>query len=265
MIAQFLYDGSWFGLCTCLFACYEYKLPDVNVGEAESAGHLLFGESKFIETDEVKARRVIAGIQRKAGKTGVEAAYSVYLSEIAGRENLLLRYLRYLMSGENAHNNFGDPDVLAVQQIAKKVSRERHRMKAFIRFSVGSDGLFYAGVEPYYNVLPLVVTHFKDRYADQRWLIYDLKRKYGFYYDLQDVAEVQLRHQPAHVNTNSSLLDVQEEHYQILWQQYFKSVNIPARKNTRLHVQHVPKRYWKHLTEKWRYGDDPALAQNKTR
>ncbi|MEB0249591.1 DUF4130 domain-containing protein [Mucilaginibacter sp. 5B2] len=25
---------------------------------------------------------------------------------------------------------------------------------------------------------------------------------------------------------------------------------MPSRKNTKLHVRHIPKRYWKHLTEK---------------
>jgi probable DNA metabolism protein len=38
--------------------------------------------------------------------------------------------------------------------------------------------------------------------------------------------------------------------YQNLWKNYFNSVNIASRKNTRLHVRHIPKRYWRHLTEK---------------
>ncbi|MGK4566274.1 DUF4130 domain-containing protein [Flavobacterium sp. 3HN19-14] len=38
--------------------------------------------------------------------------------------------------------------------------------------------------------------------------------------------------------------------YALLWNDYFKSTNIPARKNMKLHLQHVPKRYWKYLTEK---------------
>ena len=32
--------------------------------------------------------------------------------------------------------------------------------------------------------------------------------------------------------------------------EYFKSTNIKSRKNMKLHLQHVPKRYWKYLTEK---------------
>ena len=42
-------------------------------------------------------------------------------------------------------------------------------------------------VQPDFNVLPLIEKHFRERYADQRWLIYDVRRKYGLYYDLQTV------------------------------------------------------------------------------
>jgi probable DNA metabolism protein len=48
----------------------------------------------------------------------------------------------------------------------------------------------------------------------------------------------------------AAIFDEKEELYQHLWQQYFKSVNIVSRKNTKLHIQHMPKRYWKYLTEK---------------
>ncbi len=58
-------------------------------------------------------------------------------------------------------------------------------MEAFVRFQLIKDGLYYATVQPDYNVLPLILKHFKDRYADQRWLIYDTLRKYGILYDLE--------------------------------------------------------------------------------
>ena len=41
-----------------------------------------------------------------------------------------------------------------------------------------------------------------------------------------------------------------ETDYQELWKAYFKSVDIPERRNLKLHLQHVPKRYWKYLVEK---------------
>jgi probable DNA metabolism protein len=111
------------------------------------------------------------------------------------------------------------------------------------------DQLYYAIIQPDFNVLPLIANHFKERYADQRWLIYDCRRKYGLCYDLREVSEVMI-----HFNEGNSeeenVYDEKESLYQELWKQYFDSVNIKARRNMKLHIQHVPKRYWKYLIEK---------------
>jgi probable DNA metabolism protein len=80
-------------------------------------------------------------------------------------------------------------------------------------------------------------------------LIYDLKRKYGIYYDLETVEEIKLEFGHTSAEGESIFCEAEEE-YQTLWKDYFKHVNIESRKNTKLHLQHVPKRYWKHLTEK---------------
>ena len=49
-------------------------------------------------------------------------------------------------------------------------------MEAFVRFQCTKDQLYYAIIQPDYNVLPLISKHFEKRYADQRWLIYDIRR-----------------------------------------------------------------------------------------
>ena len=49
---------------------------------------------------------------------------------------------------------------------------------------------------------------------------------------------------------SADLLAEAEPDYQVLWKSYFDSVNIPERKNMKLHLQHVPRRYWKYLSEK---------------
>jgi len=125
-------------------------------------------------------------------------------------------------------------------------------MKAFIRFVKSDDGLYTAVVEPDFNVLPLIVEFFKNRYADQDWLIYDLRRNYGFHYSANEIHEVS-------GNINDTIpnpyglelnIDPKELEYQHLWSTYFKSTNIEARKNLKLHLRHVPKRYWKYLVEK---------------
>jgi probable DNA metabolism protein len=140
---------------------------------------------------------------------------------------------------------------MRISEIIRMARREKHRMEAFVRFQKLKDETFYSAVEPDFNVLPLLIRHFKNRYADQKWIIYDIKRGYGLYYDLHDIQYISLDfsevNNPANVITAFSH---DESIYQHLWKNYFTSVNIVSRKNTRLHLRHIPKRYWKHLTEK---------------
>jgi probable DNA metabolism protein len=139
-----------------------------------------------------------------------------------------------------------------IQQTSRKVHREKHRMEAFVRFQLTKQGLYYSIIQPDYNVLPLISKHFKDRYADQQWLIYDARRKFGLYYNLEEVEAVEMNF-TIQAGDKKSLLEIHDEKedlYQQLWRQYFSSVNIAARRNMKLHIQHMPKRYWKHLIEK---------------
>ena len=124
----------------------------------------------------------------------------------------------------------------------------------FVRFQKAADGTFFAAVEPQFNALPLAVDHFKDRFADQRWLIYDVKRQYGYYYNLTEMEEVTFEDpRQAHLVTgmlNETLMDNDEKLFQKLWKTYFKSICIKERWNPRKHRQDMPVRYSKYLTEK---------------
>lgn len=248
-----MYDGSYIGLLTCIYEVYEYKINDADICRESNAPQSLFGKTHSVITSDVKAGKVLVKLKEKFSHAAVSQFYKTFLSEIAGIENYMLRYIRYGLSvKESIENDYSHPDVLMLQQTSRKVHREKHRMEAFVRFQLTKDGLYYSIVQPDFNVLPLIAKHFKDRYADQRWLIYDATRKYGLYYDQNDVSEVSMSFDTDLSNASllASIHDEKEELYQKLWQQYFSIVNIAARKNMKLHIRHMPKRYWKHLVEK---------------
>ena len=120
-----------------------------------------------------------------------------------------------------------------------------------MRFELLKDGVYFAEIYPDFNVLTLIIRHFKNRYQDQKWMIYDFKRGYGVYYDLKTTEIVTLDNdKQILLQKGDSIFDEKEINYQKLWVEYFDHTNIKERKNTKLHVQHVPKRYWKYLTEK---------------
>ena len=248
-----LYDGSFEGLLTAIFEVYEYKLTATKIFRQAEANAALFGKTHIVQPDTTKADRVYNKLKEQLTPVALSRFYKTYLSELPGIENRLLSYVQYILSSKlPVENNYSHPDVLMIHQISRKVDREKHRMEAFVRFQLTKDGLYYSIIQPDFNVLPLISKHFKDRYADQRWIIYDARRRYGLYYNLADVATVEINFTAGMSDKEglATIHDEKESFYQQLWQQYFSSVNIGARKNMKLHIQHMPKRYWRYLVEK---------------
>ena len=113
--------------------------------------------------------------------------------------------------------------------------------------------MFFAIIEPLYNVLPLCADFFQDRYADQPWLIYDTHRQFGLYYDLKNVETVHFEQTPDFLRNGKIKQEQQDESesaFQDLWKDYLSSITIRERKNLKLQRQFMPKRFWKYLIEK---------------
>ncbi|AWH84221.1 DNA metabolism protein [Flavobacterium album] len=254
-MTTYIFDGSFEGLLTAIFEFYDRREKAVRLVWNKYYQPAMLEETLDIINDEAKAKRVWDGLRKKLAPEWAMKFYKTHLSEDPSTFQHLFDFARYIFDNPaGAESNFGNPHVMAVSKMERSVSRERHRMKAFIRFQKTADGIYYCPIEPDFNVLPLVSKFFKDRYADQQWIIYDIKRKYGLYYDLHTVTEITYEF-VANIDTKkvllpAELIDEKEELASILWKDYFNSTNIPARKNMKLHIQHVPKRYWKYLNEK---------------
>ncbi len=247
------YDGSFEGFLSAVFHIYERKLTIVSIEKKAYSAENFFDETEEIITDSKKANRVWKGLSKVLSAVAKRKIYKAYLSEIQNVENIILEYIRFSMASKiNIEKNFSNEFVLEIEKIVKKVDREKHRMDAFVRFRLTRDGIYFATIEPDFNVLPLNADHFKNRYADQKWIIYDLKRNYGIYYDLQNVeiVEMELPNSVNNPRKASMYFTIEEFQFQELWGNYFKNTNITSRKNLQLHIKHVPKRYWKYLSEK---------------
>lgn len=255
-MVTYVFDGSFEGLLTSVFESYDRRHKQVALVWEKHYQPSILNEELIIINSEEKAQRVWKGLKKKLAPRWINNFYTTYLSEDPQAFQHLFYFAQYIFDNPaGAEKNFGNPHVIAVDQMAHKVGRERHRMKAFIRFQKTADGIYYCPVEPDYNVLPLIAKFFKDRYADQQWIIYDVRRRYGLFYNLHTVDEITYDFvseiDTRTVTLPAALTDEKEELAALLWKDYFKSTNIPARKNMKLHLQHVPKRYWKYLTEKF--------------
>jgi len=252
-MTSYIFDGTFYGLLSAVFESYERKHKAIKLCVNEAFSEDLFGGCVHIETNEGKALRVWKGLCGKISDEHKQEFYTAWHADDRTTWQEMFNYALYIFDHPaGADQNYGNELVLKLSQIAKKVSRERHRMKAFIRFQKGANQLFHAVVNPDYNVLPLVAGHFERRYADQPWILYDERRHYGLYYDLKQVQEVTFEY-PGSGSVaipEDVLPDEKERLYATLWKDYFNNTNIKERKNLKLHIQHVPKRYWRYLTEK---------------
>ena len=248
------YDGSFEGFLTVIFECYARKLSPIDIGVEKAFQKKIFAQKELIVTCPEKAERVWKGLQNKLHKRNKELPLFSFLSEAPGIEVKLFRFIcRTFDSDFSIETDYADRDVLELKQLERKVMRETLRILQFLRFQKTNDGVFFAGIEPRYDVMPFTIKHFTNRFADQRWLIYDVKRDYGVYYDLKNTHEVVLSDKSfSSINGKvaDNILQEGEKEYQALWKNYFDSINIEERKNLKLQRQHMPQRFWKFLPEK---------------
>lgn len=254
-MTRLIYDGSFEGFLTGVFELYDQKFQSTELVRNTLFQPLLEEKIIHVHADAQKAERVWSGLKRKISTESLNNVFKTFLSEQPDMERHLLEFIRNAFQSPGpVEKDFGNRSTLYIAQTARKVHREKHRMEAFVRFQRTADDIYYAPIEPDFNVLPLIIKHFKDRYADQHWIIYDRRRAYGIRYNHNsgEVEEIQISFEEnlSGAFLPESVVADEEPHYQQLWQQYFSSVNISPRKNTRLHVRHVPLRYWRYLTEK---------------
>ncbi len=254
----FRYDKTFDGLLTAVFDAYARRtFPDALL-EENDPGPLFMTEEYTVVTDGERSGRVWRALEKRLPKEVCNMLMFAWLSEETGVDEMLLRYMRRVFdspcreSGQaQVQTDFADPDVLRVKQLAQRVSWERERIIQFTRFQKGGDNSYFAPVSPRYNALPLSIPYFKDRFRDQKWLIYDIKRRYGFYYDLETVTEVTME-DDGHLldgQLDETLMAEDEKLFQSLWRTYFHAMAINERINPKLQRQHMPRRFWKLLTE----------------
>ncbi|MBB6275116.1 TIGR03915 family putative DNA repair protein [Porphyromonas circumdentaria] len=250
----FIYDKTLDGLLCCVFFAYEHKIqPDYIV--ADTAQRPLLMEACYsIKTDTAKSKRVWRRLEEKLSKIAQNMFLLVWLSELPEVEMLLFRYICKMVDHPKGFEmNFGDEDVVRVKEIAEKVAGESRQMIQFVRFQQTTDNVYFAPIAPRFNILSLIASHFEERYANQQWIVYDTKRNLGLYYDKLSVRYVSFSEEDfeglRRGKVEKEKLSDEELFYQELWREYFKSTTIRERINLSLQRRHMPKRYWRYLTE----------------
>lgn len=234
------YDGSFPGFLCCVFESFQNREIPSAVLPPEEGQLTLFGVKEIL-TDETKAARVSRGLDR-LGHEVKKWVYSGFLSSESGRELVLLQFLRRCFeNGPRTVSMLGDADVVAAFALQRRVRCEAGKYVELIRFEE-RGGMLGAMIHPQNRVLPLLRAHFCSRMPDEDFLIFDATHGAAL---LRQAGRVQYlameRYEPAG--------DEEEQDWQTLWKRFFKALTIEERRNEKLQMSHIPKRYWRDLCE----------------
>lgn len=250
----FIYDQTFEGLLTAIYDSFELKITPDKIVSTKSFQDDLFAVKHIISTDSDKFESIWNKIKENSNEENCQRIFKSYLSELIDIELVIYNYIKLIIETPyNIEVNFSDERVIKLNNIQKKVGREAQRVLMFVRFQKTVDDIYYASFDPKYNVIPLTIAHFRNRFADQKWVIFDTRRKYGYYYDLYDVREITIGKQKVNMKSgkvDNEILHISEKLFQKLWKSYYDTINIKERKNLKVHMQFLPKRFWKFLPEK---------------
>lgn len=249
----FFYDQTFDGLLCAVFEAYRLKRFPDQLLALDAVPPLFVEYSTSIQTDVTKTQRVWQTVSKKASRQFCHQLLLAWFSEQEGSDLLIFNVIRKLVDSPMCiETAYGDADILALRQVSRVVGKEYSFLMQFVRFQKTQDDIYFSPVKPAYDILPIAIPHFKDRFADQKWLIYDVVRGYGFFYNLKEVVEVRLDKEVHFLKPGvikPEALTPDELLIQKMWKNYFKSVSIPERRNLKQQRQNMPQRFWHLLPE----------------
>ncbi len=182
----------------------------------------------------------------RASKRFVSLARNAILHSDPDRFALLYRLLWRLQATPRIMEDKADPDVRRVEELAKNVRRDSHKMHAFVRFrlveseddSGGTGEHYVAWFEPEHHILRANAGFFMRRFANMRWSI--LTPRGSLHWDGTTMSEG-----PPAERGDAPQGDPTEE----LWRSYYASIFNPARLKVGAMLKEMPRKYWKNMPE----------------
>lgn len=240
----YLYDGTFEGLLTIVFDCYIAKELPLQIFPNQTYQNNLLDDIEIITTDFVKADRIFYGIVKNISYDTLYQNYYAFLSEDPQKEKAIISYLvNGFYIGPRINTMLSIDFVFTVHRLRKRMLAESHRLKGLLRFQEVGNNLYYASIHPDNNVIENLGHHFIRRLPKQNFLIHDQKRELCFIYHAGKYQII-----PS-IDLMIPSITQEEQYYQSLWKVFFKTIAIPERKNTRLQMQFMPKKYWQDLVE----------------
>ena len=237
-----VYDGSFEGFLTLVYEVYYKKLKVTKI-EKEIPQSLFFDDIVVIETDMIKAQKVLDGIKSRFLNKNFENILIIFMCDTKVFELDLLHYIILGFKNQNELKNINHQCVFTIENLLKEYFRNNHKLSGFVRFCELDDGTLYAKVDSKFNCVYHLGSHFLKRFNNQNYIIHDIARKLAFikndsYIGVQEVAQF-----------DEPIYSKDEAKFQKLWQEFFDAIAIKERTNLKLQQQMVPLLYRTYMNE----------------
>ena len=241
-MSNYYYDGSFDGLLTVIYIAYNDRKSSILRVSAKTEQLILALDDIHVITDFSKARRVEKSICEKLSQNFLNNIRTCFLSNDKNKDTVIIHTVyKALKQGEEILNSL-DEHAFYMNKLVKQVLNERHKYLGLLRFKEMKDATMFSTIEPKNNVLPILISHFKNRMKKEKFVIFDKGRKMVVYYDGKK-AEIFF------VESLEIEWSDEEIEYSKLWKTFHKSISIKERENKKLQQSNLPKYYWKHLVE----------------
>ena len=239
---NYYYDGSFDGLLTVIYMAYEDRKSNALRVSSETEQLILEFDDIHIMTDFSKARRVEKNICKKLSQAFLNKMRTCFLSCDKNKDTIIVHTVyKALKQGEEILNSL-DEHAFRMNRLIKQVLSERHKYLGVLRFREMKDRTMFATIEPKNNILPALISHFRNRMKKKKFAIFDKEREMIAYYDTEKV-------EIFFVKSPEIEWSDEEMEYSELWKTFHKSISIKERENKKLQQSNLPKYYWKHLVE----------------
>lgn len=238
----YYYDGSFDGLLACIYESYYAKEMPMDIVDLH-AGQMQLFSGKRIQTHREKSKRVRDGLKAKAGKRAYAFMQRAFLTCLPQKELALLRFARVAFSrGTQVMQLLAHPAMAPLANAVRHMEREVELLMGFLRFEE-REGVLISVIEPKNQVLLPLSRHFCDRFNGEAFLIFDKTHHCALLHyqgrsELRTVDQLDL---PA--------MGEEEQCLRALWKQFYDTIGIRERYNPVCRRSHMPKRYWRNMTE----------------
>ncbi len=246
----FLCENSPEGIFSGVYDAWMSRLGHKNVSLAVQGeyNYTLFSQCREVEACSWKAEKVVKAVREKISELAYSWIYRCALSPEPGRADVIYRFLIYgFHIGSGVTGYLQIPEVHGAFAMNRAVADEAHLLMEFVRFEELAGGILFAPINPKNDVTALLMPHFCDRMPEERFIIYDEKRKRAGVHTGGREWYFVSGEETRPLSELAGKTDRGE--YAVLWRAFFSSIAVPERKNPVCQRSHLPLHFRSRMTE----------------